>query len=200
MVSPAKTSSHPHFNKIFEKLVIETNPDEPRERLIGMLAYADYKEEKYQWKEQYRQIHQVDEIPELEVRNFLLAYHPTKLDKLRADAEYVLLVFAESYTEARENEAYERGKIDSMLDNFDGIKEVIKNNEKNRDGWWKTGIKGAFGSFLFATMALVITAFFSIANPDTNYSKLFQYIIGNKDFIVLSTSDPRLSNNSNNVR
>lgn len=39
----------------------------------------DYKEEKYQWQEQYRLSQQVDTVPSEDVDKFLLAYHDGKL-------------------------------------------------------------------------------------------------------------------------
>ncbi|MEX0603408.1 MAG: hypothetical protein WD623_06980 [Marinobacter sp.] len=136
MVSQANTSAHPVYNHIFEKLVVEAEPDS-KERLIGMLAYADYKEEKYLWKEQYRLNQQVDTIPADDVKKFLLAYHDGKLEKLRGDAEEVLYVFAEHYAEERAEEAYNEA-LES---------ELLSQVKAQKDGWWTSGGKGALGSF-----------------------------------------------------
>jgi hypothetical protein len=38
----------PNYNQIFEKLVINCDPNS-LERLIGMLAYAEYKLDKHEW-------------------------------------------------------------------------------------------------------------------------------------------------------
>lgn len=181
MVSQANTSSHPDYNHIFEKLVVETEPDS-KDRLIGMLAYADYKEEKYQWKEQYRKSQNVDSIPADDVSKFLLAYHDDKLDKLRGDAEEVLYVFAEHYAEERAEEAYNEA-LES---------ELLAQVKSQKDGWWVSGVKGAFGSLLFATLAIIVSILFSVASPDSNYGKLVQFVIGNKDFLVLEKDDCRL--------
>ncbi|EHA17622.1 hypothetical protein [Halomonas sp. HAL1] len=181
MVSQANTSSHPDYNNIFEKLVVEAGPDS-KERLIGMLAYADYKEEKYQWKEQYRLTQQVDTIPADDVNKFLLAYHDGKLEKLRSDAEEVLYVFAEHYAEERAEEAYNEALGSELLSQV----------KAQKDGWWISGGKGALGSFLFASFAVVVSIFFSVASPDSNYAKLVHFVIGNKDFLVLEEDDCRL--------
>jgi hypothetical protein len=185
MVSQANTSSHPDYNHIFEKLVVETQPDS-KERLIGMLAYADYKEEKYLWKEQYRKSQNVDSIPADDVSKFLLVYHDSKLDKLRGDAEEVLYVFAEHYAEERAEEAYKEA-----LEN-----ELLTQVKSQKDGWWVSGVKGAFGSLLFATIAIIVSILFSVASPDSNYGKLVQFVIGNKDFLVLEEDDCRLKSSN----
>lgn len=181
MVSQANTSSHPDYNHIFEKLVVETEPDS-KERLIGMLAYADYKEEKYQWKEQYRLSQQVNSIPAADVKNFLLAYHDGKLGKLRGDAEEVLYVFAEHYAEERATEAYNKA-LES---------ELLSQVKAHKDGWWISGVKGALGSFFFASLAVIVSIIFSVASPESNYGKLVQFVTGNKDFLVLEKDDCRL--------
>ncbi|EPZ7321284.1 hypothetical protein ACXR5E_003958 [Vibrio mimicus] len=181
MVSPANTSTHPSYNQIFEKLVINAAPD-AKERLIGMLAYADYKEEKYQWKEQYRQSRGVAVVPAEDVQNFLLSYHEGKLNKLRNDAEEILYVFAEHYAEARAEEAYAEALEHNLL------AEV----KKQKDGWIQAAFKGALGSLVFSVFAFIISIIISFANPDSNYSRLFQFVIGGKEFIILPSNDCRL--------
>lgn len=181
MVLPADMSVHPGYNHIFEKLVVETEPNS-KERLIGMLAYADYKEEKYQWKEQYRKNQNVESVPADDVSKFLLAYHDGKLEKLRGDAEEVLYVFAEHYAEERAKEAYNKAFEDELLNQV----------KSQKDGWWIAMTKGALGSLLFATVAVIVSILFSVASPDSNYGKLVQFVIGNKDFLVLEKNDCRL--------
>ncbi|EHK9068646.1 hypothetical protein KCU34_004120 [Vibrio vulnificus] len=182
MVSPANTSTHPNYNQIFEKLVINAAPDD-KERLIGMLAYADYKEEKYQWKEQYRQSNGVSVVPAQDVQNFLLAYHEDKLNKLRNDAEEILYVFAEHYAEARAEEAYNEALENNLL-------SEVKNQ---KDGWVKAAFKGALGSLVFSIFVFLVSIVISFANPDSNYSRLFQFIVGGKEFVILPSNDCRLT-------
>ena len=100
-----QSSTKSNYNPIFEKLVISTQPD-TKERLIGMLAYADYKEDKYQWKEQYRKTHNVQVVPPEAVEHFLLAYHEDKFRRLLSDAEQTLYVFGERYAESIVADAY----------------------------------------------------------------------------------------------
>ncbi|MDF4434299.1 hypothetical protein P3441_22085 [Vibrio parahaemolyticus] len=214
MVSTANTRNHPDYNPIFEKLVIGTSPN-TKERLIGMLAYSDYKEEKYQWKEQYRSANNVDEVPAQAVRDFLLAYHNGKLEKLRNDAEETLYVFASHYAEGISKDVYKQALNDNLLkevrshnnSNYSAIKksnitvaskvqnstsDVISEMKERYDGWWVAGFKGAFGSTIFAAVALFISILFSVANPDTNFGRLVQFIIGKQEFIILHPNDCRL--------
>lgn len=178
MVSQANTN----YNEIFEKLVINTASDE-KERLIGMLAYADYKEEKYQWKEHYRQSKNVLDVPAQDVQHFLLAYHDNKLHKLRNDAEEILYVFAEHYAEERAEEAYNEALENNLL-------QEVKNQ---KDGWFKTVFKGALGSLLFSVFVFLLSILISFASPDSNYSRLFQFIVGDEEFVILPKSDCRLA-------
>lgn len=209
MVPPANTTTHPDYNHIFEKLVIGTELG-TKERLIGMIAYADYKEEKYQWKEQYRNTHDVDTVPSEAVKTFLLSYHDGKLDKLRNDAEEMLYVFAEHYSEKSSLSAYEDGKESTIINeirthnakNYSAIKRnnfsVAQKVSSNYDGWWVSGFKGALGSAIFTFIALVISILFSVANPDTNYGKLVQFILGQREFLILHPNDCRLKNANEN--
>lgn len=203
MVSPANTKNHENYNPLFEKLVIGT-PQNSKERLIGMLAYSDYKEEKYLWKEQYRKANSVDMVPSEAVKAFLLAYHDGKLDKLRNDAEEMLYVFAEHYAESVSKEASRQALNDALLKeirthnnrNYTGIRKrnasVVTQLEKSYDGWWKAGLKGALGSTIFAFGALIISILFSIANPDTNYGRLVKFVIGQQEFLILHKNDCKL--------
>lgn len=161
------------YNPIFEQLVIDT-PEASKERLIGMLAYADYKLEKYYWKSEYRQHHDSVTVPQQAVADFLLAYNDGRLDKLKNDADDFLSTFAESYAEERAAQAYQQGLA-------------------QQDGWWKTGLKSAFGSLLFAALVITLSIIFTIAQPQTNYARLVQYVIGGQDFVVLPTNDCRLT-------
>jgi len=203
MALPASTKLHAQYNPLFETLVIKTAPDS-KERLIGMLAYAEYKEEKYQWKEQYRKTNSVDIVPSEAVQAFLLAYHDRKLKKLRNDAEEILYVFAEHYAEGVTKEAYKQALNDNLLKevrihngkNYSGIKRsnssVVSQLEKSYDGWWKAGFKGALGSTIFAFGALIVSILFSVANPDTNYGRLVKFVIGQQEFLILHKNDCKL--------
>ncbi|MEZ9627431.1 hypothetical protein [Aliivibrio fischeri] len=203
MVSLANTKSHPDYNPIFEKLVIGTRSNS-KERLIGMLAYSDYKDEKYQWKEQYRKANSVEIVPADAVKAFLLAYHDGKLDKLRNDAEETLYVFAEHYSEKVSETVYKQALNDNLLKevrthnskNYSAIKKnnasILSKIEKSYDGWWVAGLKGALGSTIFAAIALLVSIIFSVANPDTNYGRLVKFVIGQQEFLIIHPNDCRL--------
>ncbi|WP_100754555.1 hypothetical protein [Vibrio salilacus] len=207
MVSPASTKPHCDYNPIFEKLVVDTKRNS-KERLIGMLAYADYKDEKYQWKEQYRKAHGVEVVPAEDVKSFLLSYHDHRLEKLRNDAEEVLYVFAEHYASGISKEVYKNALNDNLikevrehnLKNYSATKKnnasVLAKVESSYDGWWVAGFKGALGSTIFAFVALLLSIVFSLANPETNYGRLVQFILGKQDFLIIHPEDCRLKSAS----
>lgn len=194
MVSQANTTSHPNYNPIFEKLVINTDPDS-KYRLIGMLAYADYKLEKYQWKEQYRQVHGEISVPPEIVSNFLLNYHDAKLKKLVSDAEATFLSFAEHYAELRIDDLYDEMKDDAVSVTVKTESKVIQQKLSNQvEGWGVSILKGALGSALFALSVFIFSVLFSVAKPSSNYGKLIQFIIGDEEYVILPKDDCRLSN------
>jgi hypothetical protein len=172
------------YNPIFEKLVVnlEDNPD-PEDYLVGKLAYSEYKEDKYYWKKAYQADRNVQEIPEAAVNDFLLTYGDRRLEKLKDDAREQLMVFAEIYAENQVKEAKEEAKLEALT-------EEIK---RHRDGWWKAGFKGALGSFIFAAIVFVISALISLSQPDSNYARLFQFLIGNQEFVILPGDDCRVN-------
>ncbi|RJE76521.1 hypothetical protein CWB96_17955 [Pseudoalteromonas citrea] len=192
MVSQANTTSHPHYNPIFERLVIDSSEDS-KYRLIGMLAYADYKLEKYQWKEQYRQVHGDSSVPPEVVANFLLNYHDAKLKKLLSDAEATFLSFAEHYAEQRIDDLYDELKDDAVAKTVKSESEAIQHTiGLNSDSWGSAILKGALGSALFAVMIFVFSVLFSVAKPSSNYGKLIQFIIGGEEYVILPMNDCRL--------
>ncbi|MFM2480122.1 hypothetical protein [Celerinatantimonas sp. YJH-8] len=174
------------YNHIFEKLVMGTEPLS-NERLVGMIAYADYKDEKYRWKASYREVHNVNDVPVANVADFLLGYNEKRLQKLKDDAALFLTSFAAEYAEDRIEEEKEKAK-DS---------EIIKKIGRQKDGWWVSILKGALGSFAFTVFVFLFSLLFSLAKPGSNYSKLVQFIVGNKDFIVLPVDDCRINNSKN---
>ncbi|MBQ4863035.1 hypothetical protein J8L98_15215 [Pseudoalteromonas sp. MMG013] len=196
MVSQANTTSHPQYNPIFEKLVISTN-EESKYRLIGMLAYADYKLEKYQWKEHYRQVHNDTSVPPEMVANFLLNYHDAKLKKLVNDAEATFLSFAEHYAEQRIADLYNELKDDVVSKTVKKESQLIQDTIKeSTDGWFSVVLKGALGSALFAMSIFIFSVLFSVAKPSSNYGKLIQFMIGGEEYVILPMNDCRLTDSS----
>ncbi len=86
------------FNPFFQTLVLSTDP-EHTDRLIGMLAYANYKRVKCDWVQSFRTKHK--RYPKREDRQAFIDAHnqPLGLDSLRSGAASMLYEFAEAYAE-----------------------------------------------------------------------------------------------------
>ncbi|MDS0788275.1 hypothetical protein OSB94_09255 [Proteus vulgaris] len=125
-----------------------------------------YKQEKHEWAESYRKMHNTNNIPLSDLSNFLLIYSDEYLLRLKNSAEL--------YTEIA---------IDLAKDEIKNI-SIIKEIKRYREGWWKAGSKSALGSIIFTFFAFFISVVISIANPDSNYSKLIHFIIGGKEFVI----------------
>lgn len=169
-----KIKNNERYNNIFEKLVININQNDTQSFFSGMLAYAMYKQEKHEWAESYRKKHNTNNIPLSDLNNFLLIYNDEYLLRLKNSAELSLIRFAELYTEIA---------IDLAKDEIKNI-SIIKEIKRYREGWWKAGLKSALGSIIFTFFAFFISVVISIANPDSNYSKLIHFIIGGKKFVI----------------
>jgi hypothetical protein len=108
-------SSQQNYNPIFEKLVLSPDEESP-ERLIGMIAYADYKQDKLEW------IRDNPTASPIEKEAFLKGFTDRRLDNYRENAAGHLYAYAEVYAEERLEEELEQEKSNQLF-------QEVKNNE-----------------------------------------------------------------------
>ena len=82
----------PNYNQIFEKLVVSHEENSP-ERLIGMLAYAEYKLDKHEWMRSHPNASLSEKAA------FLSRNSERVLGKYYTEAEYILYSYGEEYAE-----------------------------------------------------------------------------------------------------
>jgi len=164
------SSRQPNYNPIFEKLVANSDEDSP-ERLVGMLAYAEYKQDKLEW------IRDNPNASSLEKEAFLKSFTDRRLNNYRKNAETNLYDFAEVYAEARLEGVLEQEKSSQVF-------QEIKNNEtrlnieikKVKTGFWGSVWQGVVSSAIFTAMLFFLGLTFRFAAPNSGIGKIIQFL------------------------
>ncbi|HYD67615.1 hypothetical protein [Azospirillum sp.] len=114
------------YNTVFERLV--RSPDD----VVGLVAYGIYKQGKRDWLARYRRKH--GRAPD---DRALEAYHDhisdTDLERLRNDAERMMLAFAEVIVEDRAPEIQRQAQIRNLTDIEDRILKRIDERTRFSD-------------------------------------------------------------------
>ncbi|QCS48692.1 hypothetical protein FEK30_04160 [Picosynechococcus sp. PCC 11901] len=153
------------YNQIFEKLVLSCDEDSS-DRLIGMLAYAEYKLEKCEWVKKNLSATKTKKDA------FLDSYTDRRLDKLRDEASTTLSIFAEDYAEKRLSEELQTG-----------ISQQIREATK-KDLWgfcWGV-FQGVAASAVFSLCLFFLALSFSLAQPESNFGKIFQFLVSSDKY------------------
>jgi hypothetical protein len=101
------------YSEIYEKLVKNDDQD-----LVGMVAYALYKQSKREWLMQYEQSHGATPSPE-EERVFVSAYTRHELDRLREQAKSMLSAYANYVIDQAAPEIRERAQEEYLINRVD---------------------------------------------------------------------------------
>ena len=166
------------YNPIFEQLVVETKNDSS-ERLIGMLAYAEYKLDKHEWKQEN------PNATEEETKSFLSHYNDRVLKKYRTDAENLLLNYAGLYAEDVVNEELEELEEKRFLQELTATKEHIVNHiEKNKTGFWLPVWQGIIASIIFTSILFVLALVVRFAAPDSSAGQILQYLFSPDEYKI----------------
>lgn len=166
------------YNPIFEKLVVGTENDSP-ERLIGMVAYAEYKLDKHEWKQANQN------ATEEETKSFLSHYSERVLEKYRTDAANVLFNYAGIYAEDVLNEELEELEEKRFLQELTATKKHIVNHiEENKTGFWLPVWQGITASIIFTSILFILALLVRFAAPDSNAGQLLQYLFSPDEYKI----------------
>jgi hypothetical protein len=163
-------SSQQNYNPIFEKLVSNSDKDSP-ERLIGMIAYADYKQDKLEW------IRDNPTATPLEKEAFLKSFTDRRLNNYRENAQISLFAFAEEYAEVTLQERLEEEKSSQLF-------QEVKNNEarltteiqKTKTKFWECIWQGIVSSTIFTVMLFFLGLTIRFAAPNSGIGKIIQFL------------------------
>jgi len=147
---PMNPTNQPKYNQIFDKLV-SIYPDQSSERLIGMIAYAEYKRDKAEWMQSK------PTASKIEMEAFLRSYNDRKLNEYRERASSLLLQYAAAYSKNKLEETLEAEKSKQLIQEIRGAK----------NSYWSGIGQGVVASFIFSFLLFVIGVLFTIQSPNS---------------------------------
>ena len=148
----------PDDSSIFERLVNQSNSKE--ERIFGMLAYAKYQIEKNRW------LSKIPNPTSEQSAAFYAHYDDHRLDELVQNVQIIVLAYADEYAKEQLNKELDRYK-----------KEVLSVElKKIKVGFWLPVWQGFLASAAFAIALFVAGVFVSLANPNSNMTRLLQFL------------------------
>lgn len=165
------------YNPIFEKLVLNTDQDSS-DRLIGMLAYAEYKLQKQEYYRSYHSEHGSCPDDGL-VNEFVRRFNDRILEKQKKDATETLISFAEALTAKNLEE-----NISELIDNSI-ISEIKDHNSKTLSEVKSQNAKmTAFyinisSSLAFSFLVFIVAAAIQVRYPDSLIGKIFTALTDN---------------------
>ena len=144
------------YNKTYERLVLDEND------LIGMIAYARYKQSKRAWLLRFEQDEGRPPDPQEVFGSYVRAQGPDELNRLRAHAQGVLALYAEtvveSQTPAIEDEALKAAQVQDAR----ALHAEIERNTR----WWKAIGAGVAAAFLYSLLLIGAVLVFSWLGVD----------------------------------
>jgi hypothetical protein len=160
--------SGPDYNAMFENLVLRHEEDSI-DRLIGMLAYADYKLHKRNFCRAIETREDRPPTPE-EIRTFVTSCQSSHFIQTLTDKHRdVLFTFAYQYSEDRVQEAVQAARENSVVDAI-----------KSATGFWSSVWTNIVASFIFALLAAVVLIVIALTRPDSGLSDFFFGLVGRK--------------------
>lgn len=166
----------PSYNPIFEKLVVSYE-ENSQERLIGMLAYAEYKLDKHEWMRS-----NPSASPE-EVAAFLSHYNERVLLKYRNDAENVLYSYAGKYAEDLLNEELEKLKDEGLSQELKNAEDRLSTEIKaTKVSFMEPIWQGIIASAIFTFLLFIIALMIRFAAPTSSVGQLLQYLLAPEDY------------------
>ncbi|UEM08197.1 hypothetical protein JL101_036195 (plasmid) [Skermanella rosea] len=139
------------YNRIYESLVPETGDDD----LVGMIAYALYKQSKREWLVSFEREHGV-RPSQSDVDAYVRSQTQYEIKRLRSQAESMLSAYA-YYVVDQETPAIRESAINNhVLDEATKTLQTVK-----KQGRWRhqftAGAVGAFGyTLLLIALALIL--------------------------------------------
>lgn len=170
------------YNPIFEKLVIDTEEDSS-DRLIGILAYGEYKLNKYEY---FNDFHAKFDraLKDEEEEQFLLCFNDRRLDEMRSSAETRLYAFADTYLDEQLSSIQKDAVDNSIVRTVENIGEKALKGVKKYSGFWPSIVLSALGALLYTVVTALIILLFTVVNPDSTVAKLTRAFLTDQKIII----------------
>jgi hypothetical protein len=169
--------SNKSYNQIFEKLVTQYDSTSS-ERLIGMLAYAEYKLDKTNWT-------LVNQNPSQDKIDSFLSHAGSDrtLGNYRNIAENTLITFADEYSQKRLEEELEKLNREGVLKALSETEEKITIAVKaTKVSYMKPVWQGIISSIIFTFGLFVLALIVRFASPNSSFGQLLQYFFAPENY------------------
>ncbi len=179
----------PNYNPIFEKLVVNHKANS-LERLIGMLAYAEYKLDKYEW------IRSKPSASPAEIAAILGHFSSERvLDKYRTEAENVLYTYAVQYSEEELQEKLEKLKDEGISKDLKSTEDRLTQKIKDTKQSYMTPVwQGVIASAIFTFILFIVALIIRFSAPNSGIGQLLQYLLAPENYelrVIEKNSTPQ---------
>jgi predicted S18 family serine protease len=164
------------YNPIFEKLVA-SQEENSQERLIGMLAYAEYKLDKHEWMSSNPSASASD------LAAFLSHYNERVLSKYRIDAANILYGYAGPYAEEVLKEQLEKLKDEAISKDLKSIETRLTTEiEKTKISYMTPVWQSIIASAIFTLILFIVALIIRFSAPNSGIGQLIQYFLAPENY------------------
>ena len=164
------------YNQIFEKLVVSYQ-ENSQERLIGMLACAEYKLDKNEW------MRSNPSASPSEIAAFLSHYNERVLNKYRTDAENVLYSYAGQYADEVLRDQLEKLKDEGISKDLKNIESRLTTEIKATEiSYMKPVWQSIIASAIFAFILFIVALIIRFSAPNSGVGQLLQYFLAPENY------------------
>ena len=166
----------PNYNQIFEKLVV-SQEENSQERLIGMLAYAEYKLDKHEWMSSHPNPSPND------LNTFLSHYNERKLNKYRIDAANILYGYAGLYAEEVLKDQLEKLKDEAISKDLKSIEDRLTTEIKATHIRYMIPVwQGVVASAIFTFILFIFALIIRFSAPNSGIGQIIQYFVAPENY------------------
>jgi hypothetical protein len=171
----------PNYNQIFENLVVSQEENSP-ERLIGMLAYAEYKLDKHEWMSSHPNASLSEKAA------FLSHYSERVLGKYYTEAEYILYRYGEGYADGVVEARIEKLKDEGISKDLKSIEARLTTEIKaTQISYMKAVLQGLVASAIFTFLLFILALMIRFAAPNSGIGQIIQYLVAPENYVLRVT-------------
>ncbi len=166
------------YNPIFEKLVV-SHEENSEKRLIGMLAYAEYKLDKHEWMSSNPSASASD------LAAFLSHYNERVLSKYCIDAANILYGYAGLYAEEVLKDQLAKLKDEAISKDLKSIEDRLTTETKATHISYMIPVwQGVIASAIFTFILFIVALIIRVSAPNSGIGQIIQYFVAPENYEV----------------
>jgi hypothetical protein len=177
------------YNPLFEKLVLGTEEDSP-DRLIAILAYGEYKLDKYEYFKAFNERHGTNPSAEQE-KDYLLAFNDRRLDEMRSSAETRLYSFADDFLQQQIEDIKLSAVENSIAQHVEKSGRDLLDRVKKLTNFKLGIVVSALGAFLYTLLVAISVFTLTVTNSDSTVAKLTRAILTDSQIVVMDKTNSK---------